>query len=228
MNLAERYDGMCYFDDKHGLSALEYELLRLKQRSAPEDKTATIDSEAFECALYGAEQMPAYFGDWTPPLHTPRGPRCRYQQVDRGVYFVDSAGTWFLAVVHPIADAFCKEALVLCAPPQDAYYVFWLLDVCAPALYELIWNEGCERARAFLVSMKALREHLYYVHVDYTRYNNELIDKIIQKFKPDDEHIQILKARYIPAAEYVKRPFIKPLPTYSSSKDEQNAPYRSK
>ncbi len=194
LSLCEEKDGVCYFDDEHGYTAAEYELCRQRGRAASEDERLALEDEAAEIALFGAETSPDYFGDWTPPHTTPTGLRTRYKKADRGVWFVEGGDRWYLAVVAPVASGVgvgqrCPIAVE--EPGRFVPYVFWRVEDCALALYELIFYECCYGLRAWLTSLDDLTNYICRAYPEYVRARNHLLDDVdglLRQIEPDAPH----------------------------------------
>ena len=91
--------------EERGGRVIEYEIYKYRlSHSLP-----LPDGESlYECAIYGAECHPEYFGSWPAPLVTPWGRTTRYRTLAVGIYWLETEQ--------------CKEALAVFAPVWQAEF----------------------------------------------------------------------------------------------------------
>lgn len=168
--MGEEDDGL-WFSKSSCRFSVQYELFRYLQRIAPEQERWKLEREALTCALFGGEDESAYFGEWTPPESTPNGHRTRYRRADSGVWFVEGGGTWFLASVRPLVRHMDDETLRLASPYSSfsRSYAFWSLDACAPAVYQLLYDEEREGLSAWITSQEDLVNAIWRAHPAFAR-----------------------------------------------------------
>ena len=189
LSLCVQISGVCYFDAHHGRFAVEYELCRSRQHLAKEDERAELEEEALEIAFFGAEESPKYFGEWAPPQKTPLGERARYKMANKGVWFVEAGGHWYLSAVYPLISSM-EERTIQIAQQQGVegfpFYAFWNLEDCALAIYELITYEFCNGLKEYLTSMEDLLNYICSRYPEYVCEKNSRIDAAIQTLEKTD------------------------------------------
>lgn len=168
------------FGEDNGWELIDYELGRYHMKAG----TASKEQSLYCTALYAAEKYPDYFGGVTPPRYTPEGLVLRVKKVYEGIFFLETEQCrWMLALSYPIWNCDLSEYTQslgktceqdLQAGTEEAAYLFFSEDVCAPALYELLDCSDYEGLLAYIDSRDTLETHLYCNFPAYTVQHNAL------------------------------------------------------
>lgn len=147
---------------------VEYEVMRY---CAKEGRPFREDRGSLYCAaVYNGEFFPWYFGGTIPPRDTPFGLTVRVKKADEGLFFLETDQCrWVLAVSYPIWNAelsapvrrlgaFCGDTLSLRA--EESRYLFFPVEHCANAVYELWESSDHTGLRQFVRSKQSLEEHI--------------------------------------------------------------------
>jgi len=157
------------YDKGHnGWHLVQFEVLRYKtKRGLFIDETQSL----YGAAIFATEQYPEYFGETIPPRCTPWGLVIRHKRAADGVYFLETDQCeWVLALSFPVWSvsisenaqqygSFCEEDKRMIQ--EEAKYLYFQRDKCAPAIYELLQDETYKGIRKFINSQEILETNLY-------------------------------------------------------------------
>lgn len=220
---AERGE-LLIFDYDHGRHIIEYELLVERLRCADEEERKFLRYKMLELSTFGRELFPAYFGAFLPPTDTPIGPTTRYLSVCNGIFFVEGASEWFLAICYPIWQSELTIPVHGIGEPankeQDIHrsfgYLFFDQINCAPALHELWKDTRYQALKSYVVSEELLVAALWKDHPYYVQVWNSEADKwaevCLKNLHPDQTPESIhnsAEAKKIPQPTVTPAPFLK-------------------
>ena len=134
-------------------------------------------------AIYAANEYLDYFGAPPPPFCTPWGLMTRYKKASEGIFFLETdRSEWVLALPNPIWTIELSDVAAqmgkTCEPDsrtgEDAEYLFFKRDSCAPPIYELLKNSEHDGLLAFIRSKDALETHLNLRFPAYVIWHNSI------------------------------------------------------
>lgn len=168
-----------YEVENSGWPVISFEVKRYRViHGLPLDKYDSL----YASAIYAAEHYTDYFGGMLPPRNTPYGLTTRVKKVAEGVFFLDTLQCqWLLAVASPIwltdfsdfvrgVGEFCKDDCE--AGEEEAKYLFFRRDRCAPAIYELLVCSDYQGLTKYIHSKECLETQLYQRFPEYVIWNN--------------------------------------------------------
>jgi len=157
------------YDIEHsGWHLIQYEIMRYKCKHGIQ---CYETQSLYGTAAFATEQYPEYFGETIPPRCTPWGLVVRYKKAVDGVYFLETDRCeWVLALSFPVwsvgisEDAkqfgsFCEVDKRM--NQEEAEYLYFQRNKCAPPIFELLQNEDYTGIRKFIVSQEVLENVLY-------------------------------------------------------------------
>lgn len=165
-----------------GFELVRYEIGRycVKNGISLEDRHTSLYTEA----IYAAEKYPKYFGGLLPPRHTPYGLTVRTKQVAEGTYFLETDRCqWILAVAFPVWSCDLSEEVQklgknseadLLSGVEEARYLFFDEEHCAPAIYELRQIADYQGLDCYISSRAVLETQLYLHYLDYVVWHNAM------------------------------------------------------
>lgn len=186
-----------YFDYDHGKLVIEYEIALYQLHMCHDIDRTALQDELITSALYGAEKYSSYFGPWVPQPYTPWGPRQRYITVDNGIWFVQSNGKWGLSLCHVLSEGLDFFPSSLAQGNRGTYPnltyedMYWLLEDCAPVIYELINDDVSQSISKFITSMDDLLFCLCECFPTYAKIRNTSIKKSIKAVQQRDSNTDI-------------------------------------
>jgi len=162
-----------------GWDLVKYELLRYRVRH---HLPLGVDDSLYSYAVFCIDQYPTYFGSPIPPRNTPWGLTIRHKKVFEGAYFLETdKGIWAFALSYPVWNTvlsdFSQKFGTLCASDEafgveEARYLYFEGDSCAPALYELLNNAQYQGILNYITSKEVLEAHLYAFFPLYAAWHN--------------------------------------------------------
>jgi len=153
-------------DDTYDL--VDYEIMRYRvKKGLPTEK----ENSLYGVAVFGAERFPWYFGGMIPPRSTPFGLTVRVKKAGEGLFFLETDQCrWVLAVAFPIwsvdlTDHVKELGMIgdddLSRRVEEARYLFFPGERCAPAIYDLLEYPEYEGLLHFIKSRQVLEAHLW-------------------------------------------------------------------
>lgn len=175
-------DGIYFFEcgiEGSGFELVKYELLRYRTRhNLPLEAGDTLYSYAVFCM----DKYPKYFGNFIPPRSTPWGMTIRYKRAAEGVFFLETDRcVWVLALSYSVwsicLSDFAQKLGVTSEHeksmlPEEARYLYFERNTCAPALYELLDAEECRGILDYVTSREVLEAHLCTYFPQYVMWHN--------------------------------------------------------
>ncbi len=167
----KKIDGVYFFEYdlvKSGWDLVKYEIMRCRYKhGVPFDETASL----YSTAVFSADQYPEYFGETIPPRCTPWGLVVRCKKAADGVFFLETDKCeWLLALSFPVWSAGISENARQFGSlheadkrmgQEEAEYLYFQRDKCAPAIFELLQNKKYDGIRKFIYSQEVLETALY-------------------------------------------------------------------
>lgn len=177
-------DDICIFEygvDGNGWELIHYEVLRYRvKHGIPVEETDSL----YSAAIYAVDQYPAYFGGTIPPRTTPWGLTVRYKKVADGIFFLETNRCeWVLALSQPIWSLALSDvaqnlgkrcSLDRQMGEEEAEYLYFKRDACAPPLYELLGHAEYAGILTYIHSKEALETHLNRRFPEYVIWHNSL------------------------------------------------------
>lgn len=192
----ERGD-LLIFDYDHGRYIIEYELLAEKIRYAAEHERQFLLERSLEITTFGHDLFPAYFGECLPPLETPCGPTARYIAVCNGIFFVETAKKWFLAICYPIWHCELRTTVHSMGMQidrdrehginQTLGFLFFDEKSCVTALYELLEQESYQALNDYIISKELLIATLWNTAPEYVEECNQAVDEQIALYAKSEK-----------------------------------------
>lgn len=170
-----------YEVDGSGWELVHYELLRYQAKHGiPIDETDSL----YCSAIYAADRYPAYFGGLIPPRITPWGLTLRYKKAAEGIFFLETDHCeWVLALSYPIWSVelsdVAKHLGKQCSldkqmGEEEAEYLYFKRDACAPPIYELLDSSEYKGLFKFIRSKEVLETHLSRWFPEYVIWHNSM------------------------------------------------------
>jgi hypothetical protein len=178
----KKYDDILVFEcesDGSGYELVEYEVLRYKIQHNLQLET---NDSLYSYAAFCMDRYPEYFGGVIPPGNTPWGMTIRYKKVAEGVFFLETDRCiWILALSYPVwsiclSDCAQKFGIMFdlekMSLAEEARYLYFKSDACAPALYEMLNTTEYKGILDYITSKEVLEAHLCTYFSQYTVWHN--------------------------------------------------------
>jgi len=154
---------------------VDYELMRYCVKNGlPIEKEK---GSLYGAAVDGAQYFPWYFGGTIPPRSTPFGLTVRVKKAGEGLFFLETDQCrWVLAVAFPIWSVDLTEQARelgwigdddLSKRVEEARYLFFPKERCAPAIYDLLEYSEYKGLLHFIKSKQVLETHLWTYFPEY-------------------------------------------------------------
>lgn len=180
----ETADGVRVFEcnvEDSGWEVVHYELLRYRTKHG----IPRSDTDPLYCsAIYAADQYPDYFGGPIPPRCTPWGLTVRCKKAAEGLFFLETNRCeWVLALSYPVWSVELSDVAQRLGErceldrqmgEDEAEYLYFKRDACAPAIYELLGNSEYGGLLGFIHSKEALETHLNRRFPEYVVWHNSV------------------------------------------------------